>query len=193
MGRKKPQGFEGLEREDKELKLDAIKTRQHKQRNAKKRKVTQSRWQAQKTTGQALGSVCASQRTRAWHREGGRWKSVIPPQWKSKTIPKGHRGGRLCHCWQGWLRGRSDVRGRIPRALIMLSWQLNVPMAETGQGLGSSTGSLVIHFMTCECFPPKFTQDDNIPFKWIHADDGSSERCPFNSKWKHARSSADSN
>lgn len=36
MGRKKPQGFEGLEREDKELKLDAIKTRQHKQRNAKK-------------------------------------------------------------------------------------------------------------------------------------------------------------
>lgn len=36
--KKNPQGFEGLEREDKELRFDAIKTRKCPQRNAKKKK-----------------------------------------------------------------------------------------------------------------------------------------------------------
>lgn len=48
MDRKNPQGFEVLEREDKELRSNAIKTRKRRQRDAK-RKVTQSRWQAHKT------------------------------------------------------------------------------------------------------------------------------------------------
>lgn len=48
MERKNPQGFQGLEREDKELRPNAVKTRKLWQRNAR-RKVTQSRWQAQKT------------------------------------------------------------------------------------------------------------------------------------------------
>lgn len=44
MERKNPQGFEGLERKDKELRFDVIKTRKCQQRNEKKKKkVTQSR------------------------------------------------------------------------------------------------------------------------------------------------------
>lgn len=38
MERKNPQGFEGLERKDKELRFDVIKTRKCQQRNAKKKK-----------------------------------------------------------------------------------------------------------------------------------------------------------
>lgn len=37
MERKNPQGFQGLEREDKELRSNAIKTRKLQQRNAKKK------------------------------------------------------------------------------------------------------------------------------------------------------------
>lgn len=46
--RKNPQGFQGLEKEDKELRSHAIKTKKLQQRNAR-RKVTQSRREAQKT------------------------------------------------------------------------------------------------------------------------------------------------